>query len=526
MQDAIDQLLDKLVGIWQRRWWVVAVAWVVSIAGWLVVHQLPDRYEAQGRIFVDTDTVLKPLLRGLALQQDGAQDQVQLMFKYILNRNNLEKIARLSDLDLTVGNEREFDTLIAELEESIKTIKLDKKQNLYLLSYQSRSPQAAKRVLDATVSVFQENFLGESRTESRSAQEFLDREIAEYSRRLLEEDRKLADFKRENAGLLPGEAGSYYERLQAERRQLETASLDLREREGQLQAATAKLAGSQGRATVPSAVIATRFDERIASLQARLDDLSLRFTEQHPDIIELQQLIKELERQRQQELDSAGKRLSSAAPAAADSAYYNELQLLVAQMEAEVASLRIRVATFQQRVTELEAVISKVPEVEANLLALRRGYEITQKKYEELLNRREQASTAQRVDEQQDGLKFRIIDQPRVLPDPVGPPRLMLLTAVLMVGLGGGLGVPFLLGEMNPRIFRGRTLVHLTNIPLLGEVTDSQPVAQSWAARFGLLLFVGLLGGLLMLYLLQAGLLLYGGDVMLDKVRGMAQGGL
>lgn len=93
MQDAIDQLLDKLVGIWQRRWWVVAVAWMVSLAGWLVVHQLPDRYEAQGRIFVDTDTVLKPLLRGLALQQDCAQDQVQLMFKYILNRNNLEKIA-------------------------------------------------------------------------------------------------------------------------------------------------------------------------------------------------------------------------------------------------------------------------------------------------------------------------------------------------------------------------------------------------------------------------------------------------
>ncbi len=51
----------------------------------------------------------------------------------------------------------------------------------------------------------------------------------------------------------------------------------------------------------------------------------------------------------------------------------------------------------------------------------------------------------------------------------------MLLSAVLMVGLGGGLGVPFLLGEMNPRIFRGRTLVHLTNIPLLGEVTGISP---------------------------------------------------
>ncbi len=526
MQDAIDQLLDKLVGIWQRRWWIVAVAWVVSMAGWLAVHQMADRYEAQARIFVDTDTVLKPLLRGLALQEDGADDQVQLMFKYILNRNNLEKIARLSDLDLTVTNEREFDGLIAELEDAIKTIKLDKKQNLYLLTYQSDSPQAAKRVLDATISVFQENFLGEPRTESRSAQEFLDREIAEYSRRLLEEDRKLADFKRENAGLLPGEAGSYYERLQAERRQLEAASLDLSEREGQLQAATAKLAGSQGRASVPSAIIATRFDERIASLQARLDDLSLRFTEQHPDIIELQQLIAELERQRTQELENLRKRSSSSAPVVADSAYYNELQLLVAQMEAEVASLRIRVATFQQRVTELEAVISKVPEVEANLLALRRGYEITQKKYEELLNRREQASTAQRVDEQQDGLKFRIIDQPRVLPDPVGPPRLMLLSAVLMVGLGGGLGVPFLLGEMNPRIFRGRTLVHLTNIPLLGEVTDSQPVAHSWSARLGLLLFVALLGALLTLYLVQVGLLLYGGDMVLDKVRGLARGGL
>ena len=524
MQEAIDQLLDRLTGIWQRRWLILALAWPICIAGWFYVQTLPDRFEARARIFVDTETVLKPLLKDLALQTD-IEEQVKVMFKNILSRSNLEKIARLSDLDLQVSTDREFDEMIARLEKEIRTVKLDKEQNLYLLVYQNESPEVAKRVLDATINVFMETFLGESRTGARSAQDFLDRQIEEYRQRLDEEDRKLAEFKRANAGTLPSESGGYYQRLSSEKDQLQTAMLELREREGQLESAQAKLRGSESRAIIPSAIVATRFDERIATLQQRLDDLSLRYTAQHPDIVELTQLIAQLERQRNDELARMNDAASRNSPLPADNSYLKDLQLLVTQLESEVASLRIRVSAYQNRVSELESLISKVPEVEANMLSLRRGYEITRQKYEDLLARREQAALAQRADEEQDNLKFRIIDQARALPDPVGPKRLMLISGVLLVGVGVGLGLPFLIGEINPRIYRGRALVGLTQIPLLGEVTDTRPVAHNWASRAGLLTFVSLSGLLIATYLALVAAYLLGQGPLAEQVRGVTQGG-
>lgn len=524
MQDALDQLLDKLAAIWQRRWWIVVVSWLICVVGWAVVHNMPNQYQARARVFVDTETILKPLLADIALQSD-MEGQVELLFKNILSRTNVEKIVRLSDLDLGVSSEREFDELVNALEGDIKVLKLDKKQNLYQLTYSYKNPEQAKRVLDATINVMMESFLGQSRTDSKSAQEFIEREISEYEQRLLTEDRKMAEFKRANGELLPGDAGGVYQRLESERKLLEASRLELQEREGQLNAARATLQGDKSQVAVPSAVAVSRFDERIAALQQRLDDVSLRFTDNHPDIIELKQLIKDLERQRTQELENYSRK-SSPAPLPADNAYLNELQLLVSQLDSQVASLRIRVANYQQRVATLEADVARVPAIEAEFVALRRGYDITRSKYDDLLARREQASLAQRAEDQQDGLKFRIIDQARALPEPVGPPRLMLLTAVLFAGLAAGLGAAFLLGEFSPRVYRSATLVRLTGIPLLGEVTDARPVVRDWMARFGMVLFAGLLLTLLMLYLGQLALLLAGGsDMLLQQLRSIGQGG-
>lgn len=523
MQDALEQLLDKAASIWRRRWWLVVVAWLICIIGWAVVHNMPDQYQARARVFVDTDTILKPLLANIALQSD-MDGQVELLFKNILSRTNLEKIVRLSDLDLQVSNEREFDELVNSLEGNIKILKLDKKQNLYQLTYKHQSPEQAKRVLEATINVMMESFLGQSRTDSKSAQEFIDREISEYEQRLLTEEQRMAEFKRVNGELLPGDAGGIYQRLEAERKLLEASRLELQEREGQLTAARATLQGDKSQIAAPRALTVSRFDDRIAALQQRLDDISLRFTDNHPDIIELKQLIKDLERQRKQELEDYSRK-SSPAPMPADNAYINELQLLVSQLDSQVASLRIRVANYQNRVMALEDDVARVPAIEAEFVALRRGYDITRNKYDDLLTRREQASLAQRAEDQKDGLKFRIIDQARALPDPVGPPRLMLLTAVLFAGFGGGIGIAFLLSELSPRIYHSAALVRLTGIPLLGEVTDTRPVVRNWMARFGMILFVGLLLTLIMLYLGQVAILLAGGsDMLLQQLRSIAQG--
>src|SRR5690348_11678258 len=66
----LDPLLDELRGAWRYRWIALVVAVGVAVIGWLIIFALPDRYEAQADVLVDTRTALKPVLQGLATNQD------------------------------------------------------------------------------------------------------------------------------------------------------------------------------------------------------------------------------------------------------------------------------------------------------------------------------------------------------------------------------------------------------------------------------------------------------------------------
>ena len=99
MRELYEQLLTYLTGTWRYRWFIMLIAWLVCIVGWGYVYQLPDKYRASARVHVDTKSMLTPLLRGLTVGANKGQ-QVQLVKRTLLSRPNLEKLARMTDLDL------------------------------------------------------------------------------------------------------------------------------------------------------------------------------------------------------------------------------------------------------------------------------------------------------------------------------------------------------------------------------------------------------------------------------------------
>jgi uncharacterized protein involved in exopolysaccharide biosynthesis len=73
MQEIVQQVLATVRGMWKFRWPAIVVAWVVAAIGSMVVWRIPDQYEATARIYVDTDSILKPLMSGLAVQPNVEQ---------------------------------------------------------------------------------------------------------------------------------------------------------------------------------------------------------------------------------------------------------------------------------------------------------------------------------------------------------------------------------------------------------------------------------------------------------------------
>ena len=65
MRELYEQLLTYIKGVWRYRWFMMLVAWLVSIVGWGVVYQMPDTYEAKARVHVNTQSILLAQLKGL-----------------------------------------------------------------------------------------------------------------------------------------------------------------------------------------------------------------------------------------------------------------------------------------------------------------------------------------------------------------------------------------------------------------------------------------------------------------------------
>jgi polysaccharide chain length determinant protein (PEP-CTERM system associated) len=196
MDDLIRQGIAILQGMWQRRWIGLAAAWIVGIAGVVVVMRMPDVYEASARIYVDTQSVLKPLMQGLAVQPNVDQ-QVMILSRTLISRPNVEKLIRMADLDLNAKTKADQDAMVDGL---IKSLKIDSlgRDNLYTLAYRDPKPEKAKRVVQSLASIFIESNLGAKRKDSDSAKKFIDEQIKVYEKKLEEAEDRLKEFKIRN----------------------------------------------------------------------------------------------------------------------------------------------------------------------------------------------------------------------------------------------------------------------------------------------------------------------------------------
>ena len=110
LQQAIEQVRTYIQGVWLRRRYIVITAWLICPVGWVYVYNMPPTFEANAKLYVETSTVLEPLLRGLALRTNS-EDEIKLMARTLLSRPNLEKIARATDLDIQAKDEKAFEDL-------------------------------------------------------------------------------------------------------------------------------------------------------------------------------------------------------------------------------------------------------------------------------------------------------------------------------------------------------------------------------------------------------------------------------
>ena len=519
MRELYELFLTYVRGIWRYRWIMMLVAWLVSIVGWGVVYQLPDKYESSARVHVDTQSMLSPLLKGLTVTTDSGQ-RVRMVTRTLLSRPNLEKLARMTDLDLVALTPADMEHLLDRLADDIR-ISSGREQDLYTIAYSNSDRQLAKRVVQSLLTIFVESTLGESREETNSAQEFVEQQIKAYEEKLRAAEIRLAEFKRTNIGMMPGSEQGYYSQLQVTKSELQQARLSLQEAETHVEQYEIQLEDDEDMYLLYSELqpaTGSAVDVRIQDLDERKDELLLKYTEKHPDVIEITRLIADLEQKRDEEhvlmdemdLGPEGN------PA------YQQLKLRLTQADATVASMRARVEEYERRVEIFQEKVDMVPKIEAELKQLDRDYSIHQQNYKALLARRESANIAEQAEISGDQLKFRVIDPPRVPLEPSSPDRPLLMTAVLIGSIIIGAMLALLLFMLRPTFDSPRKVIEVLGRPVLGGV--SMIYNHEWSTRHRHALIAFSLAGIGLLALYGGVLTVSGMDVNLAKIQAAVAG--
>ncbi len=498
MQDIFEEIIDYLKGIWLKRRYIIIATWLICPLGWYFVSAMPNIYQSEARVYVDTQSLLRPLLRGLTVETNP-NTQIRLMVKTLLSRPNLERIARMTDLDVQANNSEEYEVMMKWLKNNIKISGVGR-ENIYTLSIENKDPEMARDIVRSALTVFIENTLGETRNDSDSAQKFLNTQIKDYENRLTNAEARLTSFKQKYSGILPEQSGGYYVKLNGNKDKLKAIELDILENQTRLSSAKKQLAQSivadaKGDNKIKSeSSIQTTYDDRITELEVQLDTLKLRYTDRHPDVIEVSRNLAHLNKLRSSEIE---KYLSNSSEGTGNlkrisaNPVIQEVQIQVNQLENLIASLNVRADNYRQGIIELEGRVHTLPEIEAELIALNRGYAITKKKYEELLSRKETAQLAQQADETTDKIQFRVIDPPRKATKPSGPKRFILFGVVTIMGFGLGIGLSLLMSQLNPVATSTTQLSKVTGVPIFGVISANENLGlQKWHQK-KTLIFVG-----------------------------------
>jgi len=255
MTSFVPQATDVLRGMWQGRWAGLAAAWLAAIAGTVFVFLKPDRYEATARVYVDTQSVLKPLLHGLTVQPNVEQE-VAILSRTLITRPNLEKLVRMTDLDLETKTAEGRDRLIDGLGRTVYIKGAG--QNLYTIGFTHPDRAHATRVVQSLLSIFVESGLAPKVNDTGQAQRFIEEQIKHYEQRLSEAENRLKEFKLKNLDLNVTQGRDFFGAMATLTESLQEARLLLQEAPNSRDALKQQIQDDEVR---PPALIGTLADD-------------------------------------------------------------------------------------------------------------------------------------------------------------------------------------------------------------------------------------------------------------------------
>jgi polysaccharide chain length determinant protein (PEP-CTERM system associated) len=459
-----------LSNLYRRKALIVSVFLVVSALSIYLSAILPEIYRSSTLILVTPQRVPSSFVTS-TVTSDVTQ-RMQSIAQEILSRTRLEKIIQEFNLYAASAKTSNAEDRVERLR---KMIKIDFRQNnAFQLAFDNESPEKAKDVTNRLASLFIDENLQVREQQAMGTKSFITAEAERLRKELEEQEIVVNQFKAAHRYELPDQLDTNLRTLEQVRRELEASNQrlsSLQERKGILQKQLVEsdilgfdlLGVSLG---APLADSGTQ-NPRLEIKKRELETLLQSYSNKHPDVVRLRKEIQMLEAEKKELPANSG---SSSAKTPSVNPLKQVLQTQISDIDAEIQTLRSQHERLRGQIGTVQGHVDNTSLNGIELSKISRGYEITLRKYQDLLAKSLESELSENMEKKQKGEQFQILDPANFPLRPLRPNRPMIILIGLVAGLAGGVGLAFIWDNLDTSFKRGDELAGYVNIPLLATI--------------------------------------------------------
>ncbi len=478
-----DQILEIII---RRRWIVILPLCLILTLGFFYTLTSNQTYMASTTILIQPQKVPSDYVQSI-ITTDIAQ-RINTISQQILSRTNLEMIIKEFGLfqDDASGNMFQEDKIRSMRERVVVTQNSSRRQGTeaFSVSFTGSNPEMVMKIANKLATFFMDENLKARETQAIGTSEFLESELQKIKHKLEAREKELSIYRATYMGGLPDELETNLrtlDRLQLQHTDALNAIRDTQNAAALLKSQISRLkeleqtgtATLQPDGTVVGTLALSITEQQYEMGQRQLDELLLKYTNKHPEVIKLTKSVAKLKKKVEEEKqeknsgtpDSGGTRV-----AAVNNNVLSQHEFNLRQLENETNNIKTSVVQIKKSMQVYQKRVEDTPKREQELQSIQRDYNNIRESYNSLLARRLEAELAVNMEKKQKGEQFRIIDYARLPQKPISPDVKKLFMFSIAIGLGIGGGIIFLLEFLNPVIRSENQIETQIGLPILASI--------------------------------------------------------
>ena len=469
----LSQILSAL---YRRKDIIIAASLVVIILAAYLAVNLPNVYRSSTLILVTPQRL--PSNYVASTVTSTIEQRMQAIAQQVLGRTMLEKVIEEFDLFSSMEFSRSLDERVAMLRKRI-TLAINR-QDTFTLSFDAATPEDARQVTARIAALFIEENLKVREQQAAGTTTFINAEAQRLRKELEEQEARVNKYRAQYWHELPENRDANFKTLEQLRRELENglnrvaslqdrrvalekqmAESDILERE------LAMLGSLGGIQTTASPTASTKRNMQLDARKRELDALLQKYSAKHPDVIRLKREIEAAQAEAPIEVPVPVKEAVQEIAPSTGLSLKTMLASQVDDLKAEMTSLQTKNNNVRTEVAMLQARVDSTPLRSIELSKITRDYDITLRKYQDLLAKALESELSENMERKQKGEQFQIVDPANLPQHPIAPNRPRILLVGLVLGFGGSIGAAYLLDMLNKSFKSNEDLAGYTSIPLL-----------------------------------------------------------